>query len=240
MKRDLPMAIGGGILLLLLTMDQVFRGKFSSSALDFSGKEVIGRVDRFDGILFVILFIIYLVVLVKMALKAREEHKMTEEMVEFEKYEDDVKTLSVPKSIVLIIGGAAAIVLGGQLVVDSSSNIAASFGLSQTMIGLTICAVGTSLPELVTSVVAIKKGEDGMALGNIVGSCVFNIFFVLAISGTLNPISVLVANFYDLLFLAVTSLFLYLCSFKKKYVNRVEGVILFLLYVIYMVYVVIR
>lgn len=236
LKRDFPFAIGAGVILLFMSLDKVIDKTIGIGDFTLTGRETTGAIGRIDGIILLILFIIFLYLLVRNTLRARKATAKSQGGIETE----EIKVMSVPKSILYIVGGAIAIVIGGQLVVDSSSEIATSFGLSQTLIGLTIVAVGTSLPELVTSLVAIKKGENDLALGNIVGSCIFNILFVLAISSICNPVGVTMVNVYDLIFLAITSLFMYGCAASRKNVNRAEGIVLFLAYIAYMVYAVMR
>ena len=133
-----------------------------------------------------------------------------------------------------------AIIVGGQLVVRSAKALALGFGMSETLVGLTIVAIGTSLPELVTSVVASSKGENGMAIGNVVGSNIFNLLLILGTSSMLHPIQIGVDSFVDLGVLLGVSLISYgfVCSGKK--VNRVEGVIMVVLYVIYTAYAIVR
>ena len=123
---------------------------------------------------------------------------------------------------------------GGDLVVDSASAIAANFGLSQNLIGLTIVAMGTSLPELVTSVVASRKGEVDMALGNVLGSNVFNILMVLGAAAAISPITFVQENMMDIILL--TGIF----AWTKKQVRRSEGIIMLLVYAAYMVYICVR
>lgn len=236
LKRDFPFAIGSGVILLLMCLDTVFGSGFAEK-ITFSGSELVGKVSRIDGVILMVIFAIYMFILVKFTLKDRKKADLAKED---EEMDGEIKVLSVPMSLLYIVGGAVAIMFGGDMVVDSASEIAASFGLSQTLIGLTIVAAGTSLPEMVTSLVAMKKGENDLALGNIMGSCIFNILFVLALSALCNPVGVTMANVYDLIFLAITSAFMYVCAFTKKNVNRIEGCIIFLLYIGYMVYVCIR
>ena len=131
-------------------------------------------------------------------------------------------------------------VIGGDVVVDSASNIAAKFGMSQTLIGLTIVAVGTSLPELVTSIVAARKNEVDMALGNAIGSNVFNILFVLGVAGAISPMAFLTENVIDIVILLVFSLIVWLFAWTKKEIKRGEGLIMVLLYVLYVVYICMR
>ena len=148
--------------------------------------------------------------------------------------------MPVWKSLLFIGIGAVGIILGGDVVVDSASNIAAKFGMSQTLIGLTIVSVGTSLPELVTSIVAARKNEVDMALGNAIGSNVFNILFVLGIAGAISPMAFLNENVIDIVILLVFSLIVWLFAWTKKEIKRGEGLIMVLLYVLYVVYICMR
>ena len=148
--------------------------------------------------------------------------------------------MPVWKSLLFIVIGAVGIVIGGDVVVDSASNIAAKFGMSQTLIGLTIVAVGTSLPELVTSIVAARKNEVDMALGNAIGSNVFNILFVLGVAGAISPMAFLTENVIDIVILVVFSLIVWLFAWTKKEIKRGEGLIMVLLYVLYVVYICMR
>ncbi len=141
---------------------------------------------------------------------------------------------------VYILGGLVAIVIGGDLVVDSASEIAAAFGLSQTLIGLTIVAMGTSLPELVTSMVAAKKGENGLALGNVVGSNIFNILLILSVSSMITPIPVQAESIIDLIVLLATSAVCWIFCKSKYTINRIEGGSMVLMYAGYMAYIIAR
>ena len=141
---------------------------------------------------------------------------------------------------VYIVGGIIAIILGGQLVVDSAEKLALAFGMSETLVGLTIVAIGTSLPELVTSVVAAKKGENGMAAGNVVGSNIFNLLLILGVSSTIHPVQIMVASFVDLGMLLGVSLIAYAFIFTGRRVSRVEGGVMVLMYALYTCYVIAR
>ena len=186
------------------------------------------RIGRAEGFILLAIFVFFVV---KTVIGAMRNRVAAAEVSE---------TLSPLLSLVSIVGGIIAIVLGGDLVVDSASLIAASFGLSQNLIGLTIVAMGTSLPELVTSMVASKKGENGLALGNVVGSNIFNILMVLAASAALKPISVSIFSAYDALCLVAASLVVYVLSRSKLQVSRGEGIVMLGMYAAYMVYIVIR
>ena len=143
----------------------------------------------------------------------------------------------MPKSIIFIIGGAAAIAFGGDLTVQTASRIAIDFGMSQTLVGLTIVSIGTSLPELVTSIVAARKNEVGMALGNAIGSNIFNILMVLGIASAISPIAFITENVIDIAVLLVFSLIVWLFAATKKSLNRLEGFTMLALYAAYSVYI---
>lgn len=194
-------------------------------------------LGHFDGIVFLILFAVYIGTLIRRTLKARKEGKE----VEVEGGSDeDIQIISVPKSIIFIIGGGAAIAFGGDLTVQTASRIAIDFGMSQTLVGLTIVALGTSLPELVTSIVAARKNEVGMALGNAIGSNVFNILMVLGIASAISPITFLTENIIDIVVLLVFSLIVWLFAATKQQLSKLEGAIMLTLYVGYSVYIFMR
>lgn len=188
----------------------------------------IGRdISRIDGIIMLVLMVAYLTWLVGGALKNRESSG------------DDVKTLNPILSVVFIIGGLAAVIFGGDLVVDNAVVIAKAMGWSETFIGLTIIAIGTSLPELVTSIVAARKGESGLALGNVVGSNIFNILFILGLSSTLMPIPVNSESIVNGIILLVMTIIMFvwcLISNKKGKLGRVSGILWILFYAAYTVY----
>lgn len=184
-------------------------------------------LSRIDGIILLLLMAAYLVWIVGGALKNRAAA------------EDEVKTLNPVLSVVFIIGGLAAVIFGGDLVVDNAVVIAKAAGWSETFIGLTIIAIGTSLPELVTSIVAARKGESGLALGNVVGSNIFNLLFILGLSSTIMPIPVNPESIMNGIILLVMTAVLFvwcLISNKKGKLSRVSGILWILFYVAYTVY----
>ena len=186
-----------------------------------------------------VIFAVYLFWMIQSAKKARtagDKLEAEEEALA----EEEIKILPMWKCMVFIIGGMIAIKFGGDFVVDGASAIAAGFGLSQTLIGLTIVALGTSLPELVTSIVAARKDEVDMALGNAIGSNIFNILFVLGIAGAISPMAFLTENIIDIIILLAFSLIVWLFAFTKKEIKRSEGLIMVLLYALYVVYICIR
>lgn len=207
LKRDLWWNIGVSILLLILMTG--------------------GKITRLEGAILLIGMIVYLIVLIKNALKNRST-------------EEEGKKISVWKSLIFIALGLTAIILGGNLVVNNASAIAISWGMSQTLVGLTIVAIGTSLPELVTSVVAARKGDSGIALGNAIGSCIFNILFILGAAAVLTPINVASELVIDTALLIVVCIFMYILTKTSKKISRLEGIVCVILYAIYTAYIIIR
>lgn len=223
-KRDIPFSlICAGLLLLL--------------GIAGFGDKAGMTLGHLDGVIFIGAFAGYIFYMIKIALKASKEGKK----VEIEGGSDEeIKLISVPLSIVFIIGGAAAIAIGGDVTVDAASRIAADLGMSQTLIGLTIVSIGTSLPELVTSVVAARKNEVDMALGNAIGSNVFNILMVLGIASVISPISIIRENIIDLCVLVAFTVCVWIFAGTKKKIGRIEGLCMVALYAVYAVYIVIR
>ena len=186
-----------------------------------------GSLSRLDGVILLAGIAAYLTVVVRSALKNRVE-------------DDSDEKVSVPKAVVFILGGLAAIVFGGDLVVDNASLIAKSLGMSDTLVGLTIVAIGTSLPELVTSIVAAKKGDSGLALGNAVGSCIFNILFILGIASAIVPMTADYEIIADVCILIFVSIVTYIFARSKERVSRLEGLLCVLIYGTYSAYIIMR
>lgn len=184
-------------------------------------------INHIEGIILLISMAVYIAVMVISALKNRETA-------------DECKILSLPKSLIFIIGGLIAVIFGGTLVVDNACLIAKDFGVSENFIGLTIIAIGTSLPELVTSITATRKGDSGLALGNAIGSNLFNILFILGMSATICPLNVLSESIIDCIILLVSAVILYVFARTKKTMNRWEGIVCVFLYVGYTAYLLIR
>ena len=154
--------------------------------------------------------------------------------------EEEIKNLPMWKCLLFIALGLAGIVIGGDLSVDGAKEIARAFGLSEALIGLTIVAFGTSLPELVTSIVAAKKGESDIAVGNVVGSNIFNIFLILGTSATILPMNVSSSYVFDMAVLVATMVIPFVFIAKTKKVSRLQGLLMIAAYVIYTVYLIIR
>ena len=146
--------------------------------------------------------------------------------------------MPVWKSTLFIVGGLVALIVGGQLFVQGASGLARSWGVSESVIGLTLVAGGTSLPELATSITAALKRNPGIAIGNVIGSNLFNIFFVLGCSATVSPLPMGAINNLDLGVLAAATLLLWLVGwfFRKRTITRLEGALMAVCYVVYTAY----
>ncbi len=214
LKKEFPFSILIGVLLLGL-------GYFGMA------------VGHVDGIALLIIFAAFIYWMVKAALKSRAAGASAVPA-------EEGKELSTGRCIIYIVFGIAAIVIGGDAVVDSATEIATNFGLSQNLIGLTIVAVGTSLPELVTSIVAARKNEVDMAVGNVIGSNIFNILFVLGISASISPIAFNMENVIDIAILTVMSIVVWGFAWSKGRLSRIEGVAMLLTYGAYMGYICMR
>lgn len=207
----------------------------------FLGDSSDNLISRGDGIVLLLFFCVFLFMTIRTALFSRPEMAQAElEEVPKEAQGDKEKKNSSPKNLLFAGLGLGGVIGGGQLVVNSASDIALSFGISETLVGLTIVAIGTSLPELVTSVVAARKGESDMALGNVVGSNLFNIFFVLATSSAINPIAFSFESVIDSLILIGVSILIYLFILIRQNVNRIEGAFMVAIYAAYSVYIILR
>lgn len=187
-----------------------------------------GKLGIYEGIILVALFLSYIGWMVYQSIKNRV------------KVEDETKLMPLSKSLLLLGTGLAMIIIGGQFVVNSATTIAETFGMDSTLIGLTICAIGTSLPELVTSVVASRKGESELAVGNVIGSNIFNLLFILGTTVTISPISVNADMMIDTIILLVATALVMLFSYTKMQCNRKEGIIIFTAYLGYTAYIILR
>ncbi|WP_405293135.1 calcium/sodium antiporter [Methanobrevibacter sp.] len=180
-----------------------------------------GEISSIEGIILLIIMIAYMFFLIRTTMKSGATQ------VEKPK-------LSAAKSIIYIIIGLAGIVLGGDLVVNSASDIAIAFGMSETLVGLTIVAIGTSLPEFVTSITALKKGENQLVIGNVIGSNIFNILFVLGASSAISAIPIDSSMLFDVILMVIVTIICFIFGKTQDKYDKKEGVILILLFVFYM------
>lgn len=216
LKIDIPFSIVCALLLLVLGHDRMM-------------------LTRVNGLILIVLFAFFILYMIRSA-----QHSMNNEDSEFAAEAADMKVMSVPKSLIFIVIGIAGITLGSDWVVDGAKTIASAFGISENLIGLTIVAFGTSLPELMTSIVAARKNEVDMALGNAVGSNIFNILMVLGIAPALSPIAFIQENIIDIIILVGFSFIVWLMAWTKHRLDKIEGLAMILLYAGYVVYICIR
>lgn len=226
-KRDFGINIIVTILFLILTFTKILGGK----------DNYISRVDGIILLIGCISYISYLILSIK-------TNKVEGEIIQEELAVESTAEINTFKSIINLIIGVLGIVIGGQCVVDSATAIATSLGMSEKLVGLTIVAMGTSLPELVTSVVAALKGEEDIALGNILGSNIFNILLIIGVSSAISPIAVSSNLIFDFVFLILVTLIIGIMIFttksEEKRFGRKEGIILVSFYILYMIYIIIR
>ena len=189
---------------------------------------------RIECIIMLVLIIAYVTWSVIKVLKNNKEESAEEPK------EISEKKPNIFMAVVLLIVGLAGIVVGGDFVVFGAKNIAISLGASELLVGLTIVAVGTSLPELITSLIAIRKKENEIALGNVIGSNLFNILFILGMSGTISPLPIAMNALIDIIILAVISIAFFIYCWFRKDINRVTGIVMVSMYVVYLVYIVLR
>ena len=186
------------------------------------------KFSRIDGIIALAILIIYIYFIIRGIKKGKDDQSVSE-----------VK-MGLPRSVLYILGGLAGIVIGAKFVVDSASNIAIAFGMSETLVGLTIVAMGTSLPELATSITAIRKNEEGLVIGNVLGSNLFNLLFVLGLSSAISPITINHGMYVDILLLVGVTILFYIFGKTQDKFDRKEGIILLILFIAYMAFAVMR
>lgn len=186
------------------------------------------QMGRIDGAVMLALFAYFLYHVFQTAMRERRSAQK------------ERRSLSASLSAVYIAAGLGAVILGSGMVVDCASALASAFGLSENLIGLTVVALGTSLPELVTSMVAARKGENGLALGNVIGSNIFNILLIMGVSSSVSPIQVTVSTVYDLICLILVSCVCWAMGRRKMCYTRAHGILMVGMYAVYMIYVLIR
>lgn len=223
-KRDFPLSIAAAAFLLLMVNPKAL---VSHKLLQGNMGDIAGNISRLTGIVILAAFLLYIAFLIHHARKNPQK-------------EEAAACMPLWKCFIFIVIGLLLIIGGGQGVVYSAKEIARTAGMSETLIGLTIVAIGTSLPELVTSVVAARKGETGLAVGNVIGSNIFNILFILGVSAVIHPIGVNIASLYDLMILIAVSVITYFFAIRQKAVKRLEGIIMLGLYAASVAFAIIR
>ena len=227
-KKEIPFSI----LCTFALLGSLILGADTAVAAEGGAEITTYTLTRIGGLVLVAFFAFYMYWQISSALKARKSGELEEE--------EEVKTMKPLISLIAIVGGVACIILGGNFVVDGASAIAAKFGMSETLIGMTIVAIGTSLPELVTSMVAAKKGESDLALGNAIGSNIFNIVFILGFSALISPMTVDILAIIDTVAVIAVSALVLAFSATGKKISRTEGGIMVVAYIAYFVYMFLR
>ena len=224
MTREIPMVVIASIALTAM-----------ACAPFLDGQGLSALIDRADGIILLLFFVVFMRIMLSGAKAAVPNDPSEQQGAE-------KKSLKLWLAIVYIAGGLAGLIFGGQWFVDGASDIAKAMGVSEALIGLTIVAVGTSLPELATSVVAAAKGSTGMAIGNIVGSNIFNILFVLGATAVVRPLSSGGISYVDYCVMTLSAIIFWIMGWLvgKRTITRGEGALLLGLYAGYMTWIIIN
>lgn len=226
--KDIPFAILSSVTVFVLGVDTYFK---NINANDFVG------LDRSDGIILLLFFIIFLYYIFSEAFSNRKNN-IKDVLGDVKQ----VEVLSKYKSIFFIVIGLTFLIIGGKLVVDGAIDVARFFGISEMLIGLTIIAIGTSLPELFTSVTAARKGNSDIAISNVVGSSIFNVFFILGVTASISNLPINISNIFDMFvnILASVLIFVFLYIGVKNRIDRWQGFIFVLFYIFYVLYIINR
>lgn len=218
LKKDFPLLLGSAIIVPLLFWSCGMKG------------------SRLGGFVLLAFFLAFMIWTVTSAMSDRK--KIIKD--QSSEGENSKKPMSVPRSIIYAAGGLAVVIFGGQLAVYCAKDIAHGIGISETLIGLTVVALGTSLPELITSVVSARKGNSDLALGNVIGSNLFNILMVLGLTMIISPFNVNTENIIDALCVLAATVLCYFFAATRKKIGRIEGVIFLLAYAVYLTYIILR
>ncbi len=217
--KEIPLSLLAAVVLGILAGDSLIDSR------DFS------EITRIDGLVLLSFFIIFLYYSVGIA---KEESGVTDQLPR--------KTYGLKKSVVYIFAGLVLLILGGKFVVDGAVSVASRLNINESVIGATVVAIGTSIPELATSAVAAYKKNPDIAVGNVIGSNIFNIFFILGLSSIIKPLPIRSSDSLHIYAAIVASLVLFVCMFtgKKKIIDRWEGWLLMAVYMIYVLLTIIR
>lgn len=236
LRREYPLLVIITLIVLRIAGESVIKVLNIKDVSLFGFNQVdktVGVISRLDGICLLLLFVAFICWTVNFALQERKKAMENED-------DSDAAKMSNWKCALYIIVGAIMIMIGGNYVVNSAKSIAFAAGMSEALIGLTIVALGTSLPELVTSAVAAKKGEADIAIGNVVGSNIANILLVLGMSAAISPVKVTLLSFADTVICLVITVIVFIASGTRKNIKRFEGVVFILIYAAYLAYIICR
>ncbi|MGD6803081.1 calcium/sodium antiporter [Rossellomorea vietnamensis] len=218
-RKEIPFTLLAGVVLLILVSDITLQ-EVNENLL-----------SKGDGLVILLFFGIFLYYIFEVARNSREKGKVDS---------SEESHTSWVKNAMITLAGLVGIIFGGDLVVRNATEIALNLGMSQTLAGLTIVAIGTSLPELITSITAAKKKESEIALGNIIGSNIFNILFVLGTTAAIHPLAVNSKITTDIIIMIFLTVILLLFSRSNYKIGKAEGIFLIIAYVLYMIFIIIR
>ena len=221
--RDFLVSTIATLLLFLLTVDLSML--FTGATLP-QDSTIVGVISRGLGIFLILAYVIYIIFLIKRDKDAKEDFKI----------EEDVPIFKTRKCVIYIVGGLIMIILGGEAVVSCAESIARMAGISETFIAYTIVAIGTSLPELVTSIVATKKGQLEIAIGNVIGSNIFNLLFILGVSAIIRPIEINLTSGYDFIILIAVTIISAIFGLTGGKIKRLEGLAMLGIYALITVF----
>lgn len=219
-KRDFPYYLLSSIVLLIIT------GEY------FVKQQTVGWITRANGLVLLCFLAVYVYSLIAGVKREKKEKEKNNK--------EETKEKINWKDILFLVVGIAGIVGGGQLVVNGASGLARAMGIGENVIALTIIAIGTSLPELVTSVIATRKGETDLAIGNVIGSDIFNILFIVGMTASIKPLSLDFTAFMDILFMTISSTLVFIMLQKNRRIGRMKGMCMLAMYVLYMSYILVR
>ncbi len=214
-RYDIPICLAASLLLFVFGSDRTLFGAEADT------------ISRLEGVVFLIGFVLFMIYSFRTGKNVPQDEEQEQQ-----------KQYPLWLAVICVLGGLGGLIFGGRLFVNSGSAIASHFGISDAFIGITVMALGTSMPELAASVVAALKGKGQMALGNIVGSNISNILLILGGASLISPLTMSNITFTDMLVMLSTTLFLFLCNstFRKKSIDRIEGALFMAIYIAYIVY----
>ena len=228
--KEFPFLILSSILILILCSDMIFR------------PGSVNMLSKTDGVILIIFFGVFIHSLLKVTLKPRNKFMLDEVSlsIDVDSYittqDGASKCISLNKALLLSFIGIIGLIIGSQIVVKSAITIANNFGVSSQLIGLTIIAIGTSLPEFIIAIIAASRGESDIALGNIIGSNTFNVLFILGVSSLASPMPISSELFLDILFMIIATIVTYIFALREKDINKFESITLICIYVLYVLF----
>jgi len=225
--KEIPFSFAGAMVVFILGLNKIV-DKYNLNQLFLKEKDPIGEITLSKGLILLIFFIIFLYYTFGIAKNKTKELDL----------DDNIKNLSIKKSIFYLAIGFIGLIIGSRLLVQNAINLAVLLKISEKIIGLTLVAISTSIPEVATSLVAAFKRNSDIAVGNIIGSNIFNTFFILGITSLIKPIPIYFNDLFDLFVMVIVTVILFLSYFifHKKVLDRWEGIILTSIYLIYFIY----